>query len=285
MSGLDAALAVAQKIALEAGVRVATYRQQLETLSVDYKSAGDPVTNADREANETIVSGLKSAFPQDAMLAEETPDDGHWIGRERVWMVDPIDGTKDFIAGRDGFATMIGLAVQGRPMLGVVYQPMTGRMYSGIVGVGAWRSEHGTSPAAQALQMSQSAMTVGTVAKPEDIRLVASKSHRTTVIDHVRASLGIRDEMNIGSVGLKMGLIAAGERDLYINPSGRSCLWDTCGPEAILTAAGGRVTDLDGNPLIYNRLELHNLRGIVASNGRVHDLVLTRLAAPGDALR
>jgi 3'(2'), 5'-bisphosphate nucleotidase len=109
--------------------------------------------------------------------------------------------------------------------------------------------------------------------------MVASKSHRTEAIDKVRAELGISDELNVGSVGLKLGLIAEGVRDLYVNPAGHSKLWDACGPEALLAEAGGRLTDLHGAPLDYRGRELGNVRGLIASNGVLHDEVVARLAS------
>jgi 3'(2'), 5'-bisphosphate nucleotidase len=149
----------------------------------------------------------------------------------------------------------------------VVYQPAGDRLYTATP-AGAWIQIDGEAP--QRLQVSD-------VRTPAEIRMVASKSHREAVIDQVRAELGITDELNVGSVGLKLGLIARGERDLYVNPSGHSKLWDVCGPEAILVAAGGRITDAHGDPLAYRGPALGNLRGLIASNGPVHDEVVARL--------
>ena len=105
-------------------------------------------------------------------------------------------------------------------------------------------------------------MRVSDIKVASEIRMVASKSHRTETIDKVRAELGISDELNVGSVGLKLGLIAEGLRDLYVNPAGHSKLWDACGPEAILVEAGGRITDVRGEPLDYRGRELGNVRGL-----------------------
>jgi len=120
-------------------------------------------------------------------------------------------------------------------------------------------------------------LAVSAVSDVSQIRLVASKSHRSRQIDDVKNALGISSEMNIGSVGLKLGLIAMGEVDLYVNPSSKSKAWDTCAPEALLVAAGGKITDLWGEPLAYDRAELSNARGLLASNGILHDAVLARL--------
>jgi len=260
---LDAATAIARQAA------ALVLRHRAAGLVVDSKAGDEPVTDADRAANHLIVTELRAAFPDDVILSEEIPDDRSRLGRSRVWMVDPIDGTRDFILGDSGFAVMIGLAVDGRPLLGVVAQPTTGKLYAGVVGQGAWLAVGDEPPAP---------LRTSTLAQPPGIRLVASKSHRTARIDAVRAALRITDEINIGSVGLKIGLVAEATRDLYVYTGGRTKIWDTCGPEAVLVAAGGRMTDLEGQALIYDSEDLYNRRGIVASNGPLHDLVIATIA-------
>lgn len=263
----DDELAVATRLARQAGERIrALHRSELQ---VDKKDDDSPVTEADRAADAIIRAGLTGAFADDGMLSEETPDDGSRFSRDRVWMVDPLDGTKDFVRGSDGFAVMIGLLVGDSPALGVVYQPIGDKLYFATRGGGAWVSTGGAAPR----RMHVSAITDTT-----QVRMVASKSHRTKAIDAVRAKLGIADELNVGSVGLKLGLIAEGERDLYVNPAGHSKLWDACGPEAILSEAGGKLTDAHGEPLRYRGRELGNKRGLIASNGHLHALVVARLA-------
>jgi 3'(2'), 5'-bisphosphate nucleotidase len=265
---LQTELDVAIRLALEAGAGIAALHRS--GLEVDTKPDDSPVTQADRDANALIVAGLRAAFPSYGLLSEEAPDDGSRVGRERVWMVDPLDGTKEFIRGRDGFAVMIGLLDGDAPVLGVVYQPIGERLYFASAGSGAFLRS-GAAAAAP--------IRVSDVRDLDAIRMVASKSNRTEEIDRVREELGISDELNIGSVGLKLGLIACGARDLYVNPAGRSKLWDACGPEAILREAGGRLTDLSGAPLDYRGAELGNLRGLIASNGVLHDAVVAKLGA------
>ena len=269
-------LDTAVELARRAGERIRALHGS--GIAVDTKDDQSPVTQADREANELIVAALTFAFPGDGILSEELPDDGSRMSRERVWMVDPLDGTKDFIRGRDGFAVMIGLLDGDRPALGVVYQPIGDKLYWATRGDGAFVQRAGG--AAERMHVSD-------VREPAQIRMVASKSHRSETIDRVRAELGISDELNVGSVGLKLGLIAEGLRDLYVNPAGHSKLWDACGPEAILNEAGGRLTDVTGAPLAYRGAELGNVRGLIASNGLLHDEVVRRLAAlfPGGAAR
>jgi 3'(2'), 5'-bisphosphate nucleotidase len=260
-------LAMAEEIALEAARLVRGYHGT--KLAIDSKAGNEPVTEADRAASALIVERLNAAFPDDVVLSEEIPDDGARLGRARVWMVDPIDGTSDFIAGDTGFVVMIGLVVDGRPCVGAVAHPLTGRVYGGVVGAGAWRQDP---------DGARTALHTSTLARPPGIRLVASKTHRTPRVDAVKRALGITDEMNVGSVGLKIGLVSEATRDLYVYTGGRTKIWDTCGPEAILHGAGGRMSDLDGNPLVYDRPELYNRRGIVASNGPLHDFVIETLA-------
>jgi 3'(2'), 5'-bisphosphate nucleotidase len=148
---------------------------------------------------------------------------------------------------------------------------VTGKTYTGITGVGAWLDLRESPEIRQPLRTS-------TLSGPPGIRLVASKSHRTPRVDAVRKALMIDDEWNVGSVGLKIGLVAESLRDLYVYTGGRTKVWDTCGPEAILHGAGGRMTDMDGRALCYTERDLYNRRGIVASNGPLHDLVVATIA-------
>jgi 3'(2'), 5'-bisphosphate nucleotidase len=161
---------------------------------------------------------------------------------------------------------MIGLVCDGTPTLGVVYQPVLDRLFYAT-----------SAGAVMEYQGERRPLVVSSVAAAADARLVASKSHRSREIDRVKRELGIDNELNIGSVGVKLCLIAAGQRDLYVNPATRTKAWDTCAPEAILVTAGGRLSDLFGNPIEYTR-ELGHRRGLVASNGHVHDEVIGKLA-------
>jgi 3'(2'), 5'-bisphosphate nucleotidase len=235
-------------------------------LGVELKPGDEPVSIADRRASELIVAGLTAAFPDDPLISEELPPAPGAFGAPRLWLVDPIDGTKDFIRGEDGYSVMIGLVSGGRPALGVVHQPTLDRTFYATPD-GAWVDAGG----------QVSPLAVSAVATAGEARLVASKSHRSTDIDRVKERLGIGDEQNVGSVGLKLCLIAAGVRDLYVNPQAKTKAWDTCAPEAILARAGGRLTDLSGTAIAYAG-DLSHRRGLVASNGHLHDEVVQKLA-------
>lgn len=260
-------LEVARNLARRAGALAVRY--QGGNLDVEMKPGDEPVTAADRAASDLIVSGLSEAFVDDVLISEENADDERRLTAHRVWYVDPIDGTKDFIRGEDGFSIMIGLAIDGEPAVGVVYQPVGERMYSAAPGGGTWVAL-GDAPARR--------VSCSEVSAVADIRLVASKSHRSGTMDKVKTTLGIDDELNVGSVGLKIGIIARGDRDLYVNPSSKCKAWDTCAPAALLQEAGGTLSDIHGDPLDYRDPDIAHRRGLLASNGRVHAAVVAKLA-------
>jgi len=261
-SDLQEELAFVVRIAQEAGTIVNTF--YVGSSEVEYKSPDEPVTEADRSANQHIVSRIAAAFPDDGILSEESQDDLSRLTKERVWIIDPLDGTKEFIARNGEFSIMIGLAIGGRPVLGVVHQPSSGLLYSGIVGQGATLHEEGeTIP-----------LIVSQRTNLREMVLVSSRSHRKQIVDNIRRKLRITSENVTGSVGLKVGQIARQIADIYIHPSPGCKEWDLCAPEAVLTAAGGLMTDCWGNTLIYNKKDVRAHNGLVASNGLIHDQIL-----------
>lgn len=257
---------VARELARRAGAIVMAVRGDL---GVEMKAGNEPVTIADKQSAAFLVEELGKAFPGDVIICEETEDDPRRVSAERVWYVDPIDGTKDFIRGDRGWSVMVGLAVRARPVVGVVHQPSAERTF--------WAGP-APGPGCLTERGVDRPLAVSSVSAAADIRLVISASHRSDTIDQVKGVLGTKDELNIGSVGVKMGLIAAGERDLYVNPWPKCKAWDTCAPEAILARAGGMLTDLHGEPIRYDQVDLGRPSGMIASNGRVHAEVVARLA-------
>ena len=244
-------------------------------MSVEHKGEFDePVTKADRAVNELIVRALREEFPEDGILAEESVDTDRRIGRERVWMIDPIDGTKGFIAGTGDFCVQIGLAVGGRAALGVLYAPATDVLYWAARGHGAWVVRP-TSEADQSVKAERLSVTAET--ELGRMRLAESRSHRGPRMDSVVSVLGVRAEVRSHSVGIKVGLLVERQADLYIHLSPKTKQWDTCAPEAVLAEAGGRMTDVWGDPLRYNTPDVLNLHGLVASNGAAHEEVIARL--------
>jgi len=246
-------------------------------LRVEHKDEFDePVTQADRAVNELIVRALRERFPEDGILAEESVDTDRRIGRARVWMIDPIDGTKGFIAGTGDFAVQIGLAVEGRAALGILYAPATDVLYWGARGHGAWVLRP-TSEADESMRAERLGVTAET--EPRRMRLAESRSHRGPRMETLVRALGVRAEVRSHSVGIKVGLLVERQADLYIHLSPKTKQWDTCAPEAVLAEAGGRMTDLWGAPLQYNTPDVLNRNGIVASNGAAHAAVVERLGA------
>lgn len=264
-------LKVALRLAREAGAGLLEYYNvplHIER-KVDADKYTEPVTQADRVANELIVQGLHREFPEDGILAEESVDTKRRLTKRRVWMVDPMDGTNGFIARDGDFAVQIGLAVDGRSVLGVVYQPLPDVLYRATEGAGSWIEREGFEPERAHVSDNRE------IAK---MRLAASRNHRSPRMDVVVRSLGIEEEVQRGSVGIKVGLIIEQQCDLYIHLSPRTKQWDTCAPEVILTEAGGRMTDLFGQPLGYNNVDVQNRNGLVASNGAAHDFIIESLA-------
>jgi 3'(2'), 5'-bisphosphate nucleotidase len=234
------------------------------------------VTQADRAVNELIVRALREEFPDDGILAEESVDTDRRIGRERVWMIDPIDGTKGFIAGTGDFCVQIGLAVAGRSALGILYAPATDVLYWAARGHGAWvvrpTSEADASVKAERLSVTGEKGL-------SRMRLAESRSHRGARMESLVNALGVRAEVRSHSVGIKVGLLVEKQADLYIHLSPKTKQWDTCAPEAVLTEAGGRMTDVWGDPLTYNTPDVLNRNGLVASNGAAHEEVIARLGS------
>ncbi|HWN08056.1 MAG TPA: 3'(2'),5'-bisphosphate nucleotidase CysQ [Pyrinomonadaceae bacterium] len=266
----DRELRVALELAREAGaVILDLYEGPLVIEQKSQMHDHEPVTQADKLANELIVRRLSREFPDDGVLAEESPDTERRLGKKRVWMIDPLDGTSGFIDGNGDFAVQIGLSSDGQSVLGVVYQPLTGVLYRAIRGAGTW---------VERPQFESELARVSTNGELSTMRLAASRSHRSPRMDKVVKAFGLKEEVNRGSVGIKVGLIVEQQCDLYVHLSPQTKQWDTCAPEIILTEAGGCLTDLFGKPLNYNRTDLNNRNGIVASNGVAHDKIIQSLA-------
>ena len=228
----------------------------------------EEVTAADREANDLIVQRLSEEFPDDGILAEESKDTERRLEKQRVWLIDPMDGTKNFVQRDGDFAVQIGLAISGESVLGAVYQPVRDLLYYAAKGSGAW-IEGGTA--------NPERMSVSSKVNPREMILASSRSHRSPRMERVVNLFGFKQEVRRGSVGVKIGLITEQQADVYLHLSPSTKQWDTCAPEIILHESGGRLTDLFGEPLRYNGVRIDNRNGIVATNGAVHELVIERL--------
>ena len=221
-----------------------------------------PVTLADITVESMILDALHEHFPDDAVLAEESAALSSWQGHARVWMIDPVDGTKDFAEGDSSWAVHIGLAIDGSPALGVVYEPGHERL--------SWALDHGSERLFRYREGRGGEVVDGLArAQPPEprYRLITSKSHRSAHLDTLMRELGIQPEQTLrtASTGVKLAMIARGEAELYAHPTQGTELWDSCAPQVLLHAAGGRLTDMRGAPLAYAGPELHNLLGLLAT--------------------
>src|SRR5436190_5402072 len=228
----------------------------------------EEVTAADREANTLIVDRLSAEFPDDGILAEESTDTERRLEKERVWLIDPMDGTKNFVQRDGDFAVQIGLSVSGESVVGAVYQPVRDVLYWAAKGVGSWIEEADKA----ARRMSASSQT-----NPYQMILASSRNHPSPRMQRVVNLFGFKKEVRRGSVGVKVGLITEREADVYLHLSPSTKQWDTCAPEIILHEAGGRLTDLFGQPLRYNGVRIDNRNGIVATNDAAHQMVIENL--------
>jgi 3'(2'), 5'-bisphosphate nucleotidase len=267
----ESELETAIRLAREAGAKVLEY-YALEVIAEEklgLDNFAEPVTVADRASSRIIVEGLEEQFPGDFILSEEELDDPH--GRtqtDRVWITDPIDGTWGFLKKDGDFAVQIGLAISGEPVVGVVYVPAHGHLYFAARDQGSFVKIDGGEP--RRLQASDTTDL-------SQMNLAVSRNHRSPKISRIVSELGLKSEIQRGSVGLKVGLVAEAICDIYIHLSPRTKFWDTCAPQIILEEAGGRLTDLFGERIRYGISDVQNHGGIVAANGFVHETVIARL--------
>ena len=234
-------------------------------IEVRWKGKNDPVTDADEAATQYFLNILGEHFPLDAILIEEREDDQSRLGNSRAWIIDPLDGTKEFIARNGEFSIMIGLVVDGRPVLGAVAVPVSNLIYGGVVGGGAFvmKNENEKTPIAAARPQD-----------PANVRLIVSRSHRSGKVDKVKQRLGFTNEIPCGSVGLKMIRVISGDADLYVHFGKGAKLWDTCAPEAIARAAGVKFTDLAGADIDYLSSNVMLRQGILVAPEGLHEKVI-----------
>jgi 3'(2'), 5'-bisphosphate nucleotidase len=252
MSGYAHLLDDLAEAAREAGEAILEIvRRGFETES---KRDSSPVTEADRAAELIILAALARAAPGVPVIAEEEVAAGRIPQHgDTYFLVDPLDGTREFVRGGDDYTVNIALVEHGAPTLGVVFAPAAGRLHGGWVGSGAWVDEgRGRAP-------------IETRDRREKMTAVASKSHlNQATIDYLQQAVGMCDYVAIGS-SLKFCILAEGKADIYPRASPTS-EWDTAAGHALLVAAGGLVDGPDGAPLTYGKRAFLN-RAFVATSG------------------
>lgn len=270
---LSKELEFAVKLALESAVIVRTF--YVGAADIEYKNEDEPVTEADRSSNRHIIKRITEAFPDDAILSEEAEDDLARLDNDRVWIIDPLDGTKEFIARNGEFSIMIGLAIKGEAVLGAVMHPEPRLLYAGAKGHGAFLVEEGSEERFE--------LTVSDTKDPREMLIVCSRSHRPKIVDQAARDLRISRERISGSVGIKAGLIARQLADFYPHAAPGCKEWDLCAPHALIEAAGGKMTDCWGQPITYNHADIRVHNGLVATNGKAHDKVIKAVAKACEA--
>jgi len=247
------------------------YEQYLSggNIGIREKGRDNPVTAADMAANQIITKMLKSMFPDHAILTEEDPDSWDKTGSEWVWMIDPLDGTRDFIKANGEFVTMVGLTHSGKPTIGVVVEPATGLELYACKGLGAyknWLSQEETS----------SRVKISDTTDSKHLRLAVSRSHRDPRVDKFIQLLKVQDVILSGSVGRKVAMVISGQVDIYVHPSRGTNLWDTCACEAIVSEAGGVLLSGTGEKISYLRSsrDIENPYGLLVCPKQILDKVI-----------
>lgn len=262
---LDRELSIAADAARAAGAVIRRWYDGDYT--VTEKSNDSPVTEADTEANQVIHAAIEAAFPDDGWLSEETKDSPERLAKRRVWIVDPLDGTKEFIKHIPEFCVCIALVEDGTPVLGVSYNPVTEELFTGT--------------AADGVRLNGATVSVSNLRDLASARVLASRSE---------VGRGEWQEFEscfavelTGSVAFKFALIAAGRGDATFSLTPKN-EWDVCAGTALVTFAGGRVSDRFGRPLRFNRAD-PLLPGIIASNGALYEPIVQLLEARGKMAR
>ena len=234
-------------LARDAGAKIMTYYQGY--FEVRSKADASPVTAVDEAAEAIIIAGLKRLTPDIPIIAEEETAAGRTadVSAGRFWLVDPLDGTKEFVNHRDEFTVNIGLIDNQQPVLGVVFAPALDTFYAGA-GPGTATVQRGSEPA-QPISARRMPATGAVV--------TASRSHGDQKKIQALMDQHSISEMKVAGSSIKFCLIAEGEADIYPR-YGNTCEWDTAAAHAVLAAAGGSVRSLDGTPLLYNKVKFLN---------------------------
>lgn len=237
-----------RRIAIEAGNLTLDYFEDAGMQGVDSKADGSPVTLADKEAEDLISVALEKILPNVLMVGEETHqvrDLSNLSEQDYFWLVDPLDGTKEFISGSGEYTVNIALIHKCEPVMGVVYAPVPGDLFAGFIDPDGhkealiWREDTDKEKPIHVRTPPSKGITV-----------IASKNHGSaSELDKFLEGFKVAKTMKKGS-SLKICMIAAGKADLYPR-HGPTCEWDTAAGHAVLSAAGGDITDFDGKPLRY----------------------------------
>ncbi len=238
--------------------------------SLTVEEGGDgPVSAADMAVNELLISGLKDNIPfkEWDILSEETSKEKTFqqdnYKKDWCWILDPLDGTKDFLQGSENYAVHIALAYKKKPKIGIVLIPEKNELWFGIVGIGAWFENR---------DGSKNHFSFSDRLDISKLILVSSKNHQQSKLNNLLSTLCFGETKKIGSVGCKVASILRGEADVYISLSGKTSPkdWDMAAPHALIEAAGGMFSHADGKNLVYQETNYSQSGCLIASHGKSH---------------
>lgn len=252
-------LAIAKAAAVRAGEAIMKIYERAagkpEEMQLEYKADASPLTAADRAANDMIVRMLREAFPDYGILSEEEADDKTRLEKPLVFIVDPLDGTKEFVKRNGQFTVNIALAENGEAVMGVIYVPVTGELYWAAVGEGAWRNENVCAAKAKPIHVSQ---------RTQALRAVLSSSHGCAEMEELLERHHITDCLRIGS-SLKGCMVARGDAEIYYRFT-PTMEWDTAAMQCIAEQAGALFRQMDDTKMRYNRENCRNDKGFYIIN-------------------
>lgn len=263
------------EVAMEAAELAGRYLiEEYERFQAIPNAAANITTHADRQAQEIILEHIRREFPNDAVCAEEETAAVESAPRTgpRLWVVDPIDGTRGFAMKNGEFSVMIGFIENGTISLGVVGQPAAKRLTFAHRGGGCWRRDHGeTSPIR---------CQVTDVAELPQATLTQSRSRQPEVRSPLVRALNPARVVESYSAGIKLALVARGEADIYLNTYDAFHDWDICAGHILVTEAGGQVTGIKGEELKYGLPGAWQKDGLLATNGKLHADAVRRTSVP-----
>jgi len=252
-------LDLAIKAAREAGNAILEIYQGNYNTSI--KNDNSPITDADLKSNEVIKAILSQA--EHAILSEEDKDDLDRLSKDMVWIVDPLDGTSDFIGKTGEFTVMIALVKNKKPILGVIAWPTEKTLFVAQKGSGAFRYSN----------EEWKKISVTKITELPKCRTIGSRHHLSDKEKLFIKKLGIEDFTSIGS-SLKVGKISSGEAEAYITTTNKMKEWDSAASYCIILEAGGKMTDMLGSDITYNNKDVYHRNGILVTNGLIHDKII-----------
>ena len=231
-------------------------------ISSTLKNDNEPVTEADIKSNE-IIQKIISVFDY-PVLSEESRDVASRFDSKKIWIIDPLDGTTDYIKKTGEFTIMISLVEGNRPILGVIYWPIKDTLYLAQKDQGAFQSSSG----------NWSKLSVSNVSELTKCRVVGSRYHISVQEQNLLKHLNVSQFTSKGS-SLKVVDVSSGNADLYFTMTNKIKQWDTCASYCLITEAGGKMTDMFGNDLEYKAEKLNHENGLLVSNGLIHNGVIS----------